>query len=215
MAVNNPASDVITVWSDIACPWAGLALHTLRVRSQAIGARLRIDHRVFPLEILNSSTIPKAMHDDEVRRIMAVRPDLEWSPWTEPDWEYPVTFVPALHAVQCAKIMGLEASDALDAGLRRAYFVEGRCISLYPVIDDVAQDCSPVDAARLAELMYAGAATAAIDVDRREIAHRQIQGSPHFWTADGPYAANPGVDDISDFQEYDSSWADDLLARVN
>lgn len=214
MTENNVGSGVITVWSDLGCPWASLALHTLRERARARGVALRIDHRAFPLELVNGEAIPKAEHDDEVTRITAVRPDLGWSAWSEPDWLYPVTTLPALHAVQAAKLQGLAAADALDAALRRAYFTEQRCISLLPVIEDVARRCDGIDAPRLLEALRAGAGTAAVASDLRTIADGEVRGSADVRTADGPYAANPGVDDAEDFRAYDASWADDLIARV-
>lgn len=214
MAEQNVASDVITVWSDISCPWATLALHTLRSRAAALGVTVGLDHRVFPLELINAEPAPQPAHDAEVSQIMAVRAELGWAAWSGPDWAYPVTTLPALQAVQAAKIQGLQAADALDAALRSAFYVEGRSISLVPVIEEVARQCPAVDAERLADTLRAGAGQVAVNTDFQVAAGGTIQGSPHFWTAAGPYAANPGVDDVANFQHYDASWADDLIARV-
>ena len=214
MAACNSEPGVLTVWSDVACPWATLALHTLRERARAKNVVLHIDHRVFPLELVNSAATPQPMHDDEVERIIAILPSLGWQQWTQPAWQYPVTMLPAIQAVQAAKHMGLRASDALDGALRRAFFVEQRCVSLRHVIDDIAQDVPDIDASRLGALLDSGAGLDAISADRRELADGQVQGSPHIWTADGPYAANPGVDDVNEFTDYDASWADQLIAKV-
>lgn len=208
-------SNVITVWTDIGCPWATLALDTLHRRATARGITAQVDHRAFPLEILNSAPITKPGHNDEIEHITAVCTDLDWSPWSQPDWTYPVTTVPALQAVQAAKLQGFEASDQLDTALRRAYFVDQRSISLLPVIIELARNCPAVDADRLMANLTAGAGYAAINADLQVISGGGIQGSPHFWTVEGPYAANPGVDDVSDFRRYDPDWADDLLSRVS
>lgn len=214
MAAHNPEPGVVTVWSDIACPWATLALHTLRKRAHGTNVVLHIDHRVFPLELVNSAATPQPIHDDEVARIYEVLPTLGWNQWAQPSWQYPVTMLPAIQAVQAAKFMGLRASDALDSALRHAFFVDQRCISLRPVIDDIATHVPGIDAPRLSALLDAGAGLTSISADRRELANGQVQGSPHIWTADGSYAANPGVDDVSDFRTYDAGWADHLISQL-
>lgn len=208
------APGVITVWSDISCPWATMALHTLRSRAAELGVRLDVDHRVFPLELINAEPTPHPAHDAEVAQITAVRADLGWAAWSGPPWAYPVTTLPALQAVQAAKVQGLRAADALDGALRRAFYVEHRMISLLPVIEEIAQECPAVDAERLGDALRSGAGQAAVNTDLQVATGGTIQGSPHFWTADGAYAANPGVDDVADFRHYDASWADDLIART-
>lgn len=209
--LNDSQAGVITVWSDISCPWATLALHTLHQEAADRGARLTIDHRTFPLELLNRQPGSRPKHDEEVATITAVRTDLEWSPWEADDWTFPVTTLPALAAVQAAKQQGLEVADALDTALRRAFFVDQRCISLIPVIEDIARDCAEVDADTLLEALSSGAGQAAVFADFEIAGSDQIQGSPHIWTSDGPFAANPGVEDVEHFTAYDSTWVDRLL----
>lgn len=211
MQLNNPQAGVLTVWSDISCPWATLALHTLHQSAAERGARLTIDHRSFPLELLNRRPGSRSEHDEEVATITAVRTDLDWSPWPADDWTFPVTTLPALAAVQAAKQQGLEVADALDTALRRAFFVDQRCISLIPVIEDIARDCAGVDADALLEALRSGAGQAAVFADLEIARSGQIQGSPHVWTSDGPFGANPGVEDVEDFTAYDAAWVDRLL----
>lgn len=211
MQLNNPQAGVITVWSDISCPWATLALHTLHHVAAERGARLTIDHRVFPLELLNRRPGSRPEHDEEVATITAVRTDLDWSRWEVDDWTFPATTLPALAAVQAAKQQGFEAADALDTALRRAFFVDQRCISLIPVIEDIARDCAQVDADALLEALHSGAGQATVFADFEAAGTGQIQGSPHVWTSDGPFAANPGVEDVEHFTDYDFTWVDRLL----
>src|SRR5699024_8708237 len=155
MPEQNMVPGVITVWSDISCPWATMALHTLRGRAAELDVTLEVDHRVFPLELINAEPSPQPAHDAEVAQIAAVRADLGWAAWSGPSWAYPVTTLPALQAVQAAKIQGLRAADALDAALRRAFYVEHRMISLVPVIEEIAQECPAVDAERLGDALRA------------------------------------------------------------
>lgn len=214
MELANPDPDVITVWSDVSCPWATLALHTLHQADRAAG--LRIDHRSFPLELINREPTPKQGHDAEVAAIAAVRPELEWRAWAQPDATYPVTTLPALEAVQAAKrpeVGGLEASDQLDAALRRAFFVEHRCISLHSVIEDVARSCPKVDADALCELMSQGAGRRDVYDQLGAVREQEVPGSPSFYNSDGLIASNPGVDlewvgGFPRIEAYDASWAD-------
>jgi predicted DsbA family dithiol-disulfide isomerase len=203
---------VVTVWSDVGCPWASLALHTLHAGARERGVDLRIDHRAFPLELLNSEPTPKPTHDAEVAAITSVVPTVGWSEWAAPDSTYPVTTLPAMEAVQAAKAQGLEASDELDTALRRAYFAEHRCISIHPVIEEVARSCPGVDADALMAALRQGAGRERVYADLDEASTGKVEGSPHVWTEAGPFAANPGVDDVKRFRSYDASWVEELLA---
>ena len=132
-------------------------------------------------------------------------------PWRAEDWAYPVTTVPALVAVRAARQQGPDAADALDTALRRAYFVDQRCISLLPVIEDVARECAAVDADALVRALRSGAGLAAVFADLDVARGGEVRGSPHLWTSDGTFAVNPGVSDVDDFTEYDATWTDRLL----
>jgi predicted DsbA family dithiol-disulfide isomerase len=211
MTLSNQTPGVITLWSDLSCPWATLALHTLHEAAAKRGVKVYVDHRAFPLELLNREPTPKPGHDEEVEAILSVRPDVGWSTWRAPDSTFPVTTLPAMEAVQAAKGQGLEAGDELDSALRRAFFVEQRCISLHPVIEDVARSCAGVDADALMAALARGDGRAQVYADLDATRSGEIKGSPHFWTANGPFAANPGVDDTEHFTSYDASWLDQLL----
>jgi hypothetical protein len=126
--VANPDRRTVTVWSDIGCPRATLALTTLRDRARQRGDALLIDHRAFPLELFSRRPTPKPMLDTEVDALVRHLPELGWKPWTAPDSTYPVTTLPAMEAVQACKspgLGGLPASDELNAALRRAFYEEG------------------------------------------------------------------------------------------
>ncbi len=136
-ALANPNPATITVWSDLSCPWATLALHTLRLAATERGVDLFIDHRAFPLELFNRSPTPKELVDAEVTVIAGRIPDLGWQLWHGPAHAYPATLLPAMEAVQAAKdptVGGLRASDELDQALRHALFVESQPISIFPTI---------------------------------------------------------------------------------
>ena len=215
----------ITTWSDIGCPWAALALHTLRAAADRRGDDLLIDHRAFPLELFNRIPTPKYIVDAEVVAIAALRPELGWRRWSGPEWTYPVTTLPALEAVQAVKAVdGLRGSDELDAALRVAFYTEGRCISVHSEILDVAEACPHVDAEALAKALAAGSGRAEVYEQWEEAKTPAVQGSPHFFTGDGFRLHNPGVvaswsasplhGGFPRLESYSTEWADDLLDRA-
>ncbi|MFE6450649.1 DsbA family oxidoreductase [Nocardiopsis dassonvillei] len=224
--VARPEPGVVTVWSDIGCPWATLALDTLHARARERGMDLAIDHRAFPLELFNRIPTPKQIVDSEVVAIAAVLPHLGWRLWPGPESTYPVTTLPALEAVQAAKspqVGGLAASDELDTALRRALYAEGRCVSIHPVILDIARECPRVDADALAEELALGRGRAEVYEHWRTARGPHVQGSPHLFAA-GWAEHNPGVryhwtapppeGGFPRLEEYDPSWAEGLLDAV-
>ncbi|HET9143824.1 DsbA family oxidoreductase [Actinophytocola sp.] len=220
----NPEPGTVTVWSDIGCPWATLALHTLRAAIARRGADVLIDHRAFPLELFNSEPTPKFIVDSEIVVIGAKVPELGYRLWSGAESTYPVTMLPPMEAVQAAKLPevgGLRASDELDAGLRRAFYTERRCVSIPAVILDVAGQCQHVDVAALDAAIRRGEGRSAV-YDQWEAAKGDaVQGSPHLFAAGGFDGHNPGVTyqwtgspyegGFVDLSAHDPGWADDLL----
>ncbi|MHB2023913.1 MAG: DsbA family oxidoreductase [Mycobacteriales bacterium] len=221
----NPDPGVVTVWSDIGCPWATLSLHVLHQAVAASGVTLIIDHRAFPLELFNHRPTPKVIVDSEVVAIAGLVPGLGWRTWSAPESTYPVTMLPALEAVQAAKhpeAGGLAASDELDTALRVAFYVEHACISIPGVILDVASGCPAVDTEALARLIAAGAGRPQVYHQYRQARSDQIQGSPHLFAV-GFAQHNPGVNyhwtqpppwGFPRLDSYSGQWAEELVTRT-
>lgn len=183
----------IVVWSDIGCPWAHIAVARLhRIRHElGLDDTVRLDHRAFPLELFNDRPTPKPHLDAETEELSAKEPEAGWQPWQRPDHEWPVTTLPALEAVQAAKAQSLQASEQLDRSLRRAFFHDSRCISLRPVILDVASTCDHVDVDALRSALDDGSARRAV-IDHYETAEAEgVEGSPHLFFPDGTGRHNP------------------------
>lgn len=222
----NADPRVVTFWSDLGCPWATLALDTLRRAARERGVPLEIDHRVFPLELFNSMPTPKRIIDAEIVAMAGMLPELGWTMWFGPLAEYPVTMLPPMAAVQAAKhpdVGGLRASDQLDEALRRAYYVESRCISMPSVISEVALECPDLDAAALGRLIERGAGCAEIYSDFRIAGGDDVQGSPHLFTSAGFDGHNPGADyawtagpphGLPRVNAYDTSWVDAVINSI-
>ncbi|GAA4688723.1 dithiol-disulfide isomerase [Streptomyces chumphonensis] len=184
----------ITVYSDIGCPWASLALHHLRRAAREEGVEPAVDHRAFPLELFNARPTPKHILDPEVAAVAAVEPALRWRPWSRPDAEYAVTTLLAMEAVQAVKHLdGYAASDQLDAALRHALYAESRCVSVHTEVVAVAARCPLVDAARLEDALRRGTHRADVFAQWEESRSPAVQGSPHLFLPDGSDVHNPGI----------------------
>ncbi|BCJ32914.1 dithiol-disulfide isomerase [Actinocatenispora thailandica] len=194
----SPEPGVLTVYSDIGCPWAGLALHGLRRARHRLGLkRVRIDLRAYPLELLRGTPTPKRRLDAEVPVIGGLDETLAWQQWQGRADEWPVSTLLPMEAVQAAKrpdVGGLAASDELDAALRYAMFGQSRCISLLPEILAVAAECERVNAEALKKALALGAGRAEVMTQWRNAKDRAVHGSPHVFLPDGSEWHNPGVE---------------------
>jgi predicted DsbA family dithiol-disulfide isomerase len=190
------ADGTVVVWSDIGCPWAHLAVHRLhRARRElGLGRTVRFDHRPFPLELINRRATPKPTLAAEIAVLAALEPEAGWRQWAAPDWQWPATTLPALEAVQAARLQSDTAAEQLDLGLRRAFFAESRCIALRHEILDVARGCE-LDVGALAKTIDNGAARSSVfdswqAIERHEV---DVKGSPHVFVHDGSEMHNPGL----------------------
>jgi predicted DsbA family dithiol-disulfide isomerase len=194
--VITVAPGTVQVWSDIGCPWAHAAVWRLWDARRRLGLeeQVRFDHHVFPLELFNSQATPRNELEPEMPACASLAPRAGWQVWSAPEWTYPPTMLPAMEAVQAAKEQSLAASEALDRGLRRAFWGESRCVSMRHVILEVASETDGLDLARLAEALDTGRARHAIFADWEIAKTDAVQGSPHLFLPDGTNAQNPGLE---------------------
>lgn len=225
MTDSQPAR-MVTVWSDIGCPWATLALHTLRTATTTRGGHIDIEHRAFPLELFNREPTPRHILDIEITAIASLLPDLGWRCWSAAEATYPVTTLPAMAAVQAAKhphVGGLRASDQLDAALRDAFYVDSRCISIPSVIIEAADACPDLETSALQRRLAAGAGISDCYTDYEAARHGAIQGSPVIIAAGGHILHNPGATyhwtgrpptGFPRLEDYQPGWAEQLLDHL-
>lgn len=223
--METPPPGTIVVWSDLTCPWAHVAvarLHRARAESGLVDD-VRLDHRAFPLELLNGRPTPKLILDAEIPVAGALEPDAGWQMWQRPPWQWPGTVLLALEAVQAAKEQSLAASDRLDLALRRALFADCRHVGMRHVVLDVAARVPEVDAVALEAALDDGRGRRPVIDQWRSVPHQNIQGSPHLFLPDGSDVHNPGVtmhwvgDKPGGFpvvDSYDPSVYEDLLTRA-
>jgi predicted DsbA family dithiol-disulfide isomerase len=223
--VLDVAAGTLVVYGDIACPWSHLCVHGLRQARRRLGldGKVHLDLRSFPLELFNGRPTPKRTLDAEVPVVGALDPSAGWQVWRRPEYEYPVTTLPALEAVQAAKEQGLAASEDLGRALRFAFFAESRTVSMITVILEVAGGCDGIDADSLSDALDEGRARSMVVEQKEEAERIGVKGSPHVYLPDGGDVPNPGIEKHWEGKEgtgfpvidsYDPSVYDDLLRRA-
>ncbi len=185
----------IVVFADIACPWSHVATHRLEKTRARLGLveEVRLDFRAFPLELFNRRATPKRILDAEIPVVGALEPGAGWAMWQRHDYDYPVTMLLALEAVQAAKEQGLRASESLDRALRLALFRDGRNLSMFHEIADVARSCDELDADALVKALRDGRARHLVFEQKEEATRANVEGSPHLFFSDGSDVHNPGI----------------------
>ena len=189
------APGTLTVWSDIGCAWSHAVVWRLWDARRRLGLadRVRFDHHAFPLELFNNEPTPRARIEAEWPIARTLAPRAGWRAWSAPPDTYPVTMLPALEAVQAAKLGSLAAAEELDRALRRAFFAESRCISLRHVILDVASTCDALDLDRFVADFDAGLGRRPLFDDWATARGDVVRGSVHVFAPDGSNDQNPGV----------------------
>jgi predicted DsbA family dithiol-disulfide isomerase len=189
------APGTVVVFADIGCPWAHAAIHRFREARARRGLedRVTLDVRAFPLELYNRRPTPKLILDAEIPVVGALAPEAGWQMWQRPEYEYPVTMLPAMEAVHAAKEQSLRVSEDFDSALRRAFFGESKVVALRDVLLEIAGTVEGLDVDALAEALDSGRARRRILEDKRTSEQGGVEGSPHFFFADGTHVHNPGV----------------------
>lgn len=184
---------VLQMWADLHCPYAYLAAWRLRKVLPEVGGVV-VEHRSLAIEHADEKVTPKPVLDAETPLVLAEEPDVPYRPWPQPDHAWPVTMWPAFEAVRCARRQGWEAAHELDWRLRRAFFGEGRCVSMRHVLLDVARGVPGLDLRRLEEDWDAGIAKREVVEDAREGWDRMgLRLSPTFVLPSGERVENPAA----------------------
>lgn len=194
MTALHVAPGTVTVFTDIMCGWSTIALHRLYRARDAAGltGRLQVNLQLFLLEDINRIALNSRIIEPEIPVVGALEPELHFTPWQRHPSEWPVTSLPANEAVHAAKAQSPAAAEELDMALRLAFWRDSRCISMRHEILAVADDCPGVDTEQPRHIVDTGAARASMMqsyFDHRE----DVQGSPHFFLADGTDTHNPGI----------------------
>ncbi|WP_149360427.1 DsbA family protein [Lolliginicoccus suaedae] len=194
MTVHAEAGTVV-VYSDVACPWATLALHRFyQWRSKAgLDGALLVDFRLFSLEEASGQPLSKSLAEATIPVAGACAPELAWHMWQGGESTWPTTSLLANEAVHAAALQSAAAAEELDRELRRALFRDSRNISLRAEILRAADRCEHVNGELLGNHLDSGTAREAM-IDGFRNRPEEVVGSPHFFLPDGSDAFNPGVE---------------------
>lgn len=194
-ATIDVAPGTITVFSDLTCPFAHIAVHrlfTTRERLDLVDA-VRFDHHSFPIELLNGTPGTRRGSDSEIPALGHLEPDAGWQLWQRPDYEYRSTVLLAFEAVHAAKRQGIRQSGDLDRALRRAFWNESAPIQMHATILEIAGQVDQVDADLLARHLADGIGRRELFDDLTVVRSHAVTMSPHLFLHDGTDVTNPGL----------------------
>jgi predicted DsbA family dithiol-disulfide isomerase len=180
---------VLTVFSDLHCPWA--YLFSIRLRRARTGVSdPPVAWRCWPLELVNERGTPWATVSQEIPVLTQLEPDHFAAPRRE---TWPSTMLPAMEALKVAgELGGPEAADRFDEAARRAFFLDRRDLSIRPTLADLAAEAG-LDRARFLDAFDGGGHRRSVIADWQEGRRRGVEGSPHVFLADGTGRFNPGI----------------------
>lgn len=196
----------IDIYSSLECPFAYMAVYRLRKIWPEYASRVQLVWRALSLEYINRRGPSKPATGVELHLIHQLEPGLPVQLWNRPDWEWPVTFWPAMEALACAQGQGSEGAFALSWALRHAFFAESRNIALrheiFAVAREVARETN-LDLARFEDDWDNGRYKGTVIADSRRGWHElKVAGSPTFVLPGGKQISNPGEGEIDIDEEH-------------
>lgn len=185
---------VVTIWSDVHCPWATVAIHRLRAARERDGLDVDFDVRAWPLELVNGELERRDAVNVEIGVLSTHEPEL-FSAWQAET--FPSTFLPAFELVAAARrVHGLRAAADVDYALRLAFFRDGVDISLRPGLERALERAARLDSALDGQAVLAewdsGGPRADVLADFARSKEVGVKGSPHVFWPDGSDSVNPG-----------------------
>ena len=154
---------MLTVFSDLHCPWAYVFSIRLRRARAAVG-QPPVAWRCWPLELVNERGTPWATLSQEIPVLTQLEPD-HFAPPRRETW--PSTLLPAMEAVKVAgELGGPDAADRFDEAARLAFFLDRRDLSIRPVLADVAA-AAGLDRARFLDIFDGGGHRRGVIADRQ------------------------------------------------
>lgn len=182
----------MTVYSDIHCPWATLAVHRLRAARDAQGLDVLFDQRAWPLEWVNGAGTPRKIVEPESIALTSHEPAL-FGRFQGSSW--PSTFLPAFELVAAARrVAGLGAAEAVDYRLRVAFFAESMDLSVRSGLAEALQPLADeLDVDAVMHAWDTQAVRADVGADYVKSKELPIQGSPQIFWPDGSTSHNPGM----------------------
>jgi predicted DsbA family dithiol-disulfide isomerase len=210
-------SAVVTIWSDLHCPWAYVAVTRLRRAREALAADVVFDQRPWPLEWVNEHGTPRSTLAAEVPVLATLEPDL-FARYDNPSW--PSTFLPAFELVAAARrVGGIVAAEAVDYAVRQGFFKRSGDVSIRSELARAAEEALGGAAQEVLGAWHREPVRADVLEDYERSRDLDIQGSPTVCWPDGAVDHNPGFagvewrDGLPHPRGNDPDAVRDLLAR--
>ncbi|MGI8759702.1 MAG: DsbA family oxidoreductase [Jatrophihabitantaceae bacterium] len=186
----------VTIWSDIHCPWAFVAVHRLRAARDRYRREVVIDQRAWPLELINGTGSPYKIVVQETAVLANHEPEI-FSAYRNDSW--PSSFLAAFELVAAARrAQGERAAEDVDYALRLAFFRDSVDVSIRAGLEqalELAAGAGDVDRAAVLAEWDTGAARTDVLGDYERSKSQPIQGSPQVFWPDGSTTHNPGMTD--------------------
>ncbi|NOY54799.1 MAG: hypothetical protein GXP34_02310 [Actinobacteria bacterium] len=180
---------VITVWSDMLCPWGYVAGLRLRKMRDQLGAdSVSFDFRAWPLDVTHRPPTTSRRRAEIVA--LAQR---EPSAFTLYEGAIPVSSVLASEAQKWGYSYGQEVGEHFDLAIRRSFFLHSRNLGIRDELLAVAQT-EGLDDGALASALDSGEFRPAITADIREGREIPVGASPTVVLPDGTVLSNPGFE---------------------
>jgi predicted DsbA family dithiol-disulfide isomerase len=170
-----------------------MAVYRLRKLWPEYESRVRIAWKALSLEVRNGKSTPKNIVDVEIALMAQQEPELPIGPWRAPEWQYPVTILPAFEALKCAMLQGERLAWEFSWRTRKAFFDESRCISMRHILRDLAGE-SGLDVEQIMRDWDCGSQRPTVLAEsHRGWEELKVPGSPTFVLASGRQVHNPGA----------------------
>jgi len=181
----------VTIYSDVGCPWATVAIHRLRRARDGQDLDVVLDQRAWPLEWINEQGTPRHIVEPEMA-LLASHEERLFSRFGGPSW--PSTLLPAVELVAAARrAFGVRAAEDVDYQARLAFFRHSADVSQCHVLHRVAADAG-LDADAVMHVWETEPVRADVVDDYRRSLDLPIEGSPQIFWPDGSTSHNPGMD---------------------
>jgi predicted DsbA family dithiol-disulfide isomerase len=179
---------VITVWSDMFCPWGYVTGLRLRKIRDELGVDVAFDFRTWPLDVAF-----KPQPASRVKAEIVALAQHEPNAFTLYQGDLPTSSVLASEAQKWGYSYGDEVGESFDLAIRRALFLHSRNVGLQSELLAVATT-EGLDAGALAGALSSGRFRSAVDADIREGRELPVEGSPTVVLPDGTVASNPAFE---------------------
>jgi predicted DsbA family dithiol-disulfide isomerase len=188
----------VTIWSDVHCPWATVAVHRLRRAREDLGVDVVFDPRAWPLEWVNERGTPRHIVEPETAVLAQHEPEL-FGRYRGETW--PSTFMPAFELIAAARrVHGVRAAEEVDYHLRLAFFRESLDLALRHNLCRALEAAATstaitLDASAVMDAWHTRSVRADVAADFDRSRTLPIEGSPQIFWPDGSATHNPGMAD--------------------